>query len=70
MGHFPSFIKMQYSIKMPLFCVLGMFSEVLFRKNPIWGIFSLKMGHFFVPKGWQPWMRSHMGTSSFAKGGG
>ncbi len=30
------------------------FQKSLCSKNPIWGIFSLKMGHFFVPKGWQP----------------
>ncbi len=31
------------------------FQKSLCSKKPIWGIFSQKMGHFFLPRGWQPW---------------
>ncbi len=41
--------------KCPLLVNRAFFQISLCSKNPIWGIFSLKMGHFFVSRGWQPW---------------
>ena len=36
-----------------MFVYPAFFQKSLCSKNPIWGIFSLKMGHFFVPRGWK-----------------
>ena len=40
--------------KCPIFEYRAFFQKSLCCKNPILGIFSLKMGHFFVPRSWQP----------------
>ena len=53
--------------KCPIFVHRAFFQKSLCSKNPIWGIFLPKMGHFFVPRGWQPWLhrgqRREVGSS-------
>ena len=41
--------------KCHIFVYRAFYQKSLCNKTPIWGIFLLKMGHFFVPRGWQPW---------------
>ncbi len=42
--------------KCPIFVYRAFFLKSLCSKNPIWSIFSRKIGHFLFQRGWQPWI--------------